>query len=248
MHPFTTIVSNMIVADTGACTACGMPAAGEVPGAGKSALCLLDAAPGPGSIFAVYSAAVRDSFAGVTFAVFVAAAVSLLVTVFLLRTRRAADEGERPAAATGAPGDPSVLARDRILIHGVAQDREGAIAEAGQLLVDSGVVDASYVDAMHQRERSVSTYMGNLLAVPHGSSEATPAIKRTGISFVRYPDGVSWKGEEVKYVVGIAGKGEDHVTLIGKIAEVFLSEEHLAKLAAAQTQDDILALFGSVHP
>ena len=60
--------------------------------------------------------------------------------------------------------------------------------------------------------------MGNLLAIPHGTNEAKPAIQRTAISFVRYPGGVDWNGKQVKFVIGIAGAGDDHLKLLGKIA------------------------------
>ena len=91
------------------------------------------------------------------------------------------------------------------------------------------------------REQSVSTYMGNLLAIPHGTNEAKPSIRQTAISFVRYPDGVDWNGKEVKFVVGIAGAGNDHLKLLGQIAEVFLDSEQVARLEAATTADEVLA-------
>jgi PTS system mannitol-specific IIC component len=79
-------------------------------------------------------------------------------------------------------------------------------------------VDASYVDAMHERERSVSTHMGNLLAIPHGTNEAKGAIRRTAISFVRYPSGIDWNGKPAEFVIGIAGAGDDHLPILQKIA------------------------------
>ena len=74
------------------------------------------------------------------------------------------------------------------------QDRDEAITEAGRLLVASGAVDEAYVDAMHERETSVSTFMGNGLAIPHGTNEAKALIRHTAISFVRYDEPIDWKG------------------------------------------------------
>ena len=108
-----------------------------------------------------------------------------------------------------------------------------AISEAGQLLVAAGAVEPSYVDAMHEREKSVSTYMGNGLAIPHGTNEAKDAIRRTGISFVRYAEPVDWKGKPAEFVVGIAGAGKDHLALLTQIAQVFLNADEVAKLRAA---------------
>lgn len=111
----------------------------------------------------------------------------------------------------------------------------------------TGAVEATYVTAMHERQGSVSTYMGNLLALPHGTNEAKPAIKRTAISFVRYPGGVDWKGKEVKYVVGIAAAGNDHLKLLGKIAEIFLDDAQVARLEAASTPADVMRVLRAMQ-
>ncbi len=80
-------------------------------------------------------------------------------------------------------------------MNGRARTRDEAIDEAGQMLVASGVVDAAYVQAMHDREKSVSTYVGNHLAIPHGTNEAKQSIRSTGLSFIRYPQGIDWNGD-----------------------------------------------------
>ena len=87
-----------------------------------------------------------------------------------------------------------VLSREAIVLGGQATDRDAAITEAGRLLVASGAVDEAYVDAMHERETSVSTFMGNGLAIPHGTNEAKALIRHTAISFVRYDEPIDWKG------------------------------------------------------
>ena len=100
-----------------------------------------------------------------------------------------------------------VLSREAIVLGGQATDRDAAITEAGRLLVASGAVDEAYVDAMHERETSVSTFMGNGLAIPHGTNEAKALIRHTAISFVRYDEPIDWKGSPARYVVGHRGRG-----------------------------------------
>jgi mannitol PTS system EIICBA or EIICB component len=114
------------------------------------------------------------------------------------------------------------------------------------LLVETGAVDASYVDAMHEREQSVSTHMGNLLAIPHGTNEAKPGIRRTALSFVRYPDGLDWNGKPTEFVIGIAGAGDDHLGLLQQIAGVFLDDEQVARLRAARTPAEVKEVLASV--
>jgi PTS system mannitol-specific IIC component len=162
------------------------------------------------------------------------------------------------AAAAAAPaavvvGDhadessDSVLKLNSIVLDGTASDKNGAIKEAGDLLVASGNVDAGYVDSMYEREKSVSTYMGNLLAIPHGTNEAKSMISSSSISVVRYPNGIDWNGNPVKFVIGIAGAGNDHLELLGKIAEVFLDESKIAELEAATDPQQIKDAFGKVN-
>ncbi|MCZ2805977.1 PTS mannitol transporter subunit IICBA [Modestobacter sp. VKM Ac-2983] len=164
-------------------------------------------------------------------------------------------EATAPAAAGGLSrlaedGDDGtdVLALESIVLDGSATTRDEAITEAGELLVAAGAVDPSYVQAMHDRETSVSTYMGNRLALPHGTNEAKPAIRRTAISFVRYADAIDWNGKEASFVIGIAGAGDDHLKLLGRIAEVFVDPAQVARLEAAQSPADVLAVLGSLQP
>ena len=155
--------------------------------------------------------------------------------------------GEGAVAAAEEPdeGAGEMLAEESIVLS-VTPTRDDAITEAGRLLVDVGAVEESYVDSMHERERSVSTHMGNLLAIPHGTNEAKPAIRRTAISFVRYPDGLDWNGKEAKFVIGVAGAGKDHLALLGKIAQVFVDKERVAELEAAESTADVRRILGGV--
>ena len=154
----------------------------------------------------------------------------------------AVPEAEAGQAATG-----ELLPTASIVLAGRARTRDEAITEAGELLVAAGVADPAYVDAMHERERSVSTNMGNGLAIPHGTNEAKSAIHRTGISFVRYPEPIDWNGKPAEFVIGIAGVGTEHLGLLGQIAHVFLDKELVARLRAARTEDDVKAVLSGVH-
>jgi len=170
------------------------------------------------------------------------------IVELLQQTNRAPAAGTTTASSVTSDGAAGLLAADSIVLDGSATTRDAAITQAGELLVAAGAVDASYVQAMHDREASVSTYMGNLLAIPHGTNEAKPAIRHTAISFVRYSGGVDWNGHEVKFVVGIAGAGDDHLKLLGKLAEVFVDREQVARLEAAQTPADVQAVLGAMQP
>jgi len=150
-------------------------------------------------------------------------------------------------AQRNADPGTDVLPLEAIVLDGTAATRDEAITEAGALLVATGAVEAAYVDAMHERERSVSTHMGKLLAIPHGTNEAKSAINRTAISFVRYPATIDWNGKPAEFVVGIAGAGKDHLDLLGRIAKVFLDDEAVERLRTASTPADVKAVLDSVR-
>ncbi len=158
---------------------------------------------------------------------------------------KAADEPLREDQKTEQQPESTaseVLPLESIVLAGTATSADAAIDEAGALLVAADAVDPAYVEAMHEREKSVSTYMGNGLAIPHGTNEAKTAIRRTGISFVRYPEPIDWNGKPAEFVVGIAGLGNDHMALLTKIAHVFLDKDEVARLRAATSADDIRAV------
>jgi PTS system mannitol-specific IIC component len=161
-----------------------------------------------------------------------------------------ASNGEGTGAGTAEVAeeglDSDVLRDDAIVLNGTASSRDAAITEAGELLVASGAVEPSYVDAMHEREQSVSTHMGNLLAIPHGTNEAKSSIRRTAISFVRYPDGIDWNGKPAEFVVGIAGAGNDHLALLSKLAGVFVDAEQVERLRRATSAADVRAVLSGV--
>ena len=140
-----------------------------------------------------------------------------------------------------------ILALSQIKVPGAAMSKDEAIREAGQLLVDAGAVSPEYVDAMFEREKSVSTYMGNYLAIPHGTNEAKDAITRSAISVVRYDEPIDWNGNEVRFAVGIAGVENGHLEILGKIAIVFSDSDEVEKLLAAGSADELYQLLSAVN-
>jgi len=158
--------------------------------------------------------------------------------------------GAHGAHAAGPAADvegKSVLLRESVILAGKARDRDSAIDEAGQLLLDRGAVDMSYVHAMHEREESVSTYMGSFLAIPHGTNDAKEHIMHSAVSIIRYPEGIDWGGKQVKFVVGVAGINNEHLHILSSIAKIFTNKAQVAQLEEATTVEEVLELFGKVN-
>jgi PTS system mannitol-specific IIA component len=140
-----------------------------------------------------------------------------------------------------------VLAPSSVVVPGTATTKDAAIREAGQILVDAGAVTPAYVEAMFEREKSVSTYMGNYLAIPHGTNEAKDEISRSALSVVRYDQPIDWDGNEVRFAIGIAGAEGGHLEILGRIALVFSDEDEVDKLLAAASAEEVYALLHAVN-
>jgi len=103
--------------------------------------------------------------------------------------------------------------------------KEAAITYVGELLVERGHVAPSYLDAMLLREETVSTYLGNGVAMPHGTFESRDAVVSTGIVVAQFPDGIDWGSGTAHLVIGLAAVGDDHVNVLSHIAEALQDED-----------------------
>jgi len=136
----------------------------------------------------------------------------------------------------------SLLSSEGIRLGLQASDRFDAVRQAGQVLVDIGAVEPPYVDAMLERERSISTSMGEGFAIPHGTDESRRWIRETRLSFLQFPDGVEWDDDRVIVCVGIAAVGDEHVGVLANLARVLVVPEQAARLRSAERIEDVLSV------
>lgn len=143
---------------------------------------------------------------------------------------------EAPVEEAPAEAKPAVMTATGIKVGQAPVSKEEAIRAAGELLVAEGCVEPPYVDAMLDREKVFTTYMGMGIAIPHGTSEAKAQVKKTGITLVQYPEGVDFGDEKANLVFGIAGIGDEHLDMIQKIVQALENPEELEKM---KTTDDV---------
>ncbi|AYU55783.1 PTS sugar transporter subunit IIA [Staphylococcus debuckii] len=136
-----------------------------------------------------------------------------------------------------------LFSNENIFLNQSFEDQNEAIEKAGQALVDAGAVTEDYIQAMKDREAVVSTFMGNGLAIPHGTDEAKNAVLQSGLTLLQIPEGVQWGDDVAKVVVGIAGKDGEHLDLLSKIAITFSEEENVERIVNAQSPEEIKAVF-----
>ncbi|AXQ78759.1 PTS mannitol transporter subunit IIA [Streptococcus chenjunshii] len=130
-------------------------------------------------------------------------------------------------------------------------DKEEAIRYCGQLLFKEGYVEEDYIDAMVERDNDLSVYMGNFIAIPHGTDAAKEKVLKSGITVVQVPDGVNFgdtSNPQIATVLfGIAGIGDEHLQMIQKISIFCADVDNVVKLADAQTEEEIIRLLENVE-
>lgn len=137
-----------------------------------------------------------------------------------------------------------ILSFDKVAFQAQVSTKEEAIRLAGQLLVNAGHVQPDYIEKMLERERTLTTYMGNGIAIPHGTNESKKLIESTGISIVHVPDGVDFgEGNLARLIIGIAAIGDEHLEILTNIALICSEDETLDPILNAPNANEILRLF-----
>ncbi|MBE9388121.1 PTS sugar transporter subunit IIA [Vagococcus salmoninarum] len=122
-------------------------------------------------------------------------------------------------------------------------DKISAIHGTGHLLAENGYTELDYIEEMIKRDQLTSTYIGNLVAIPHGTDDSQPLIKASGIVITQVPEGVDFDGNLVKVIIGIAGIGEEHLELLSTIAIVCSDLANVEAIVQAETPEAIIEIF-----
>lgn len=137
-----------------------------------------------------------------------------------------------------------ILRKENILLNLKSLEKEEAIKMAGKLLVEGGYVEEDYIQAMLDREKVVSTYIGNGIAIPHGVGSSKDKIKKSGIIVLQFPEGVDFEEDKRAYlVIGIAGKGNDHLKILSNIATSLEDKEIVGELVRTKDVNSIYETF-----
>ncbi|MTD37403.1 PTS mannitol transporter subunit IICBA [Erwinia sp. CPCC 100877] len=140
------------------------------------------------------------------------------------------------------------LSGSNIFLGLEATSKEEAIRFAGEQLVKGGYVEPEYVEAMLEREKLTPTYLGESIAVPHGTVEAKDRVLKTGVVFCQYPKGVLFGEDEdevARLVIGIAARNNEHIQVITSLTNALDDESVIEKLANTTSVDEVLSLLGA---
>ena len=155
-------------------------------------------------------------------------------------------EKKEAAPASADNGQPMESAMNGVLLRkGIktglpSVDKETAIRAAGALLAELGYVESDYADAMVEREKLVTTYMGLGVAIPHGTSQKKETVKKSGVVLLQYPDGIDFGDEKAYLLFGIAGVGDEHLELLGNVCNILEDEDTLEKMKTSSDIDFLM--------
>ena len=136
-----------------------------------------------------------------------------------------------------------ILNEGNILLSAASEGKCEAIERAGKLLADNGYVEPDYIEGMRKRETEVTTYIGNGIAIPHGTSQYVKHIKKSGIVVLQYPEGVDFGEGNIAYIlIGIAGRDDEHLEILSSIALVCQDEKNVSKLRHAAAKEEIISI------
>lgn len=124
------------------------------------------------------------------------------------------------------------LSESNIHLNANAIDKQQAIEMAASALVQAGNVENGYLQGMLARELQTSTFLGNGIAIPHGTLDTRSMVKKTGVQVFQFPQGIEWGEGNIAYVViGIAARSDEHLSLLRQLTHVLSDEDTAAKLA-----------------
>ncbi|WP_253649654.1 fused PTS fructose transporter subunit IIA/HPr protein [Vibrio sp. Y29_XK_CS5] len=135
------------------------------------------------------------------------------------------------------------LSKNDITLSQSATDKFEAIKNIAQSLTDKGLVEQGYVEGMLNRENQNSTFLGNGIAIPHGTTDTRSMVKTTGVAVHHFPEGVEWgDGNKVFVAIGIAAKSDEHLGILKQLTKVLGADGVEERLRNAKSEDDIIAL------
>lgn len=154
-------------------------------------------------------------------------------------------DGEKITEDEKEINDFPVLKKENILLNQKFDSKEEVIREVGRIMQESGYVGSEYTKGMLDRENEAPTHFGIGLAIPHGTNETKSAIKKSGLVVFTIPEGVKWDDETVKLVIGIAGVGDEHLSILSNVATKIDNEEIVNDIVANKSQDEIYEILTS---
>ncbi|WP_411563780.1 phosphoenolpyruvate--protein phosphotransferase [Pseudomonas shirazensis] len=135
------------------------------------------------------------------------------------------------------------LAKEQIAMGQSAADKGQALRLLADCLVADGLVAEGYLQGLQDREEQGSTFLGQGIAIPHGTPQTRDQVFATGVRLMQFPEGVDWgDGQMVYLAIAIAARSDEHLRLLQLLTRA-LGETDLAQaLRRASSAEALLKL------
>ncbi|QYN43759.1 MULTISPECIES: PTS sugar transporter subunit IIA [unclassified Gilliamella] len=122
--------------------------------------------------------------------------------------------------------------------------KQDAIKAVSEKMINAGLVKNDYTLAMFDRDAQISTFLGNGIAIPHGTIEKRDSVIETGLKVIYYPQGIKWdEDNNIAYVViGIAAKSNEHLDILRKLTRAVIADDTLERILAVKAPEQLLAI------
>lgn len=130
-----------------------------------------------------------------------------------------------------------------IHLAAAASDKKNAIEQVAKALENAGYAKSGYAQGMLSRETQAPTFLGNGIAIPHGTTQTRDQVLKTGFAVFQFPNGIDWGDNQTAYIViGIAAQSNEHLELLRQLTHI-ISDEHTADaMAKADTPEALKQL------
>ncbi|WP_272662964.1 MULTISPECIES: fused PTS fructose transporter subunit IIA/HPr protein [unclassified Providencia] len=130
-----------------------------------------------------------------------------------------------------------------IHLAAAASDKKNAIEQVAKALENAGYAKSGYAQGMLNRETQAPTFLGNGIAIPHGTTQTRDQVLKTGFAVFQFPNGIDWGDNQTAYIViGIAAQSNEHLELLRQLTHI-ISDEHTADaMAKADTPEALKQL------
>ena len=132
---------------------------------------------------------------------------------------------------------------DIAIINGF-YNKHDAISAVSENMIKVGLVKDDYTQSMFDRDRQISTFLGNGIAIPHGTTDKRDSVIQTGLKVIYYPEGVNWdEDDNIAYVViGIAAKSNEHLDILRQLTTAVIAEDTLARIQSVKKPEELLTI------
>lgn len=138
------------------------------------------------------------------------------------------------------------LTADSVRMQATARSKQEALSVLCEILVADGLTTPEYLQGLKDRENQSSTYLGQGIAIPHGTPDSRSSIKKTGVRLVHFADGVQWNdaGDVVYLAVVIAAQSDEHLQILQSLTRA-LNDDVATQIQQATTAEALIEALGA---